>query len=203
MELAIAGVTTALVLVTGVLEAIAFAVGLSVVDVVRRSARPHDAVLGWVPELGRYADVSIHRNAKTVPGVLVYRLDDRLFFANADYVKGRIGEAIRGTETPTHAVVIDAEALTHIDTTGFKALKDLSRALERDGVSMVTARMRARVEERLVDWPAMSFRPSAATRRCARRWMPGRGLGRATGLAGGPTRRTARRTARRVSGRRR
>ena len=159
VELAIAGVTTALVLVTGVLEAIAFAVGLSVVDVVRRSARPHDAVLGWVPELGRYADVSIHRNARTVPGVLVYRLDDRLFFANADYVKGRIGEAIRGAETPTHAVVIDAEALTHIDTTGFKALKDLSRALERDGVSLVTARMRARVEERLVDLAGDEFPP--------------------------------------------
>ena len=159
VELAIAGVTTALVLVTGVLEAIAFAVGLSVVDVVRRSARPHDAVLGWVPELGRYADVSIHRNARTVPGVLVYRLDDRLFFANADYVKGRIGEAIRGAETPTHAVVIDAEALTHIDTTGLEALKDLSRALERDGVSLVTARMRTRMEERLVDLAGDEFPP--------------------------------------------
>jgi sulfate permease, SulP family len=86
VELAIAGVTAAGVLLTGVLEAIVFAVGLSIVDVVRRSARPHDAVLGWVEKLGRYADVSIHRGASVTPGVVVYRIDDRVFFANASYV---------------------------------------------------------------------------------------------------------------------
>ena len=64
VELAIAGVTTAGVIVTGVLEAIVFAVGLSIVDVVRRSARPHDAVLGWVDALGRWADVAVHRSAR-------------------------------------------------------------------------------------------------------------------------------------------
>ena len=61
VEVAIAAVTTAGVVVVGVLEAIVFAVGLSIVDVVRRSARPHDAVLGWVAGLGRWGDVSIHR----------------------------------------------------------------------------------------------------------------------------------------------
>ena len=58
------GVTTAGVVAVGVLEAILFAVGLSIVDVVRRSARPHDAVLGWVERLGRWADVSVHRVAR-------------------------------------------------------------------------------------------------------------------------------------------
>ena len=161
VELAIAGVTTGLVLVTGVLEAIAFAVGLSVIDVVRRSARPHDAVLGWVPELGRYGDLAFHRSARTVPGVVVYRLDDRLFFANADYVKGRIREAIRGAGSSTHTLVVDAEALTHIDATGLEAFRELSHALERDGVKLVTARMRARVEERLIDACGDEFPPEA------------------------------------------
>ena len=103
VELATAAVTAVLVVVTGVLEAIAFAVGLSIIDVVRRSARPHDAVLGWAPALGRYADVSVHRDAKVTPGIVVYRLDDRLFFANADYVKGRVREALRAAPARTHA----------------------------------------------------------------------------------------------------
>ena len=67
VELATAAVTAVLVVVTGVLEAIAFAVGLSIIDVVRRSARPHDAVLGWAPALGRYADVSVHRDGEGDP----------------------------------------------------------------------------------------------------------------------------------------
>jgi MFS superfamily sulfate permease-like transporter len=58
VEVAIAGVTTAGVVTVGVLEAIAFAVGLSIIDVVRRSAQPHDAVLGCVDRLGRWADAS-------------------------------------------------------------------------------------------------------------------------------------------------
>jgi sulfate permease, SulP family len=88
VEVAIAAVTTGCVVVLGVLEALAVAVGLSIIDTVRRSASPHDAVLGWVARLGRYADVSLHRTARLTPGVLVYRLDDRLFFANARYFKG-------------------------------------------------------------------------------------------------------------------
>ena len=78
VEFTIAAVTTAGVVAVGVLEAIIFAAGLSIIDVVRRSAEPHDAVLGWVERLGRWADVSVHRSARVVPGVVVYRLDDRL-----------------------------------------------------------------------------------------------------------------------------
>lgn len=58
--------------------AIGLAVALSLLDVVRRSARPHDAVLGWVPRLDRYADVSLHPSAQTIPGIVVYRVDARL-----------------------------------------------------------------------------------------------------------------------------
>jgi MFS superfamily sulfate permease-like transporter len=61
VEVAIAGVTTGCVVVFGVLEALIVAVGLSIIDTVRRSASPHDAVLGWVERLGRYGDVSSTR----------------------------------------------------------------------------------------------------------------------------------------------
>jgi MFS superfamily sulfate permease-like transporter len=141
VELAIAAVATAGVVVVGVLPAVAFAVGLSIVDVVRRSARPHDAVLGWVPRLDRYGDAAVHRTAQITPGVVVYRLDDRLFFANAGYMKARVREAVRGAATPTRAVVFDAEAITQVDIAGMEALQDLSRELAGEGITLTMARV--------------------------------------------------------------
>jgi len=149
VELAIAAITAAGVIVTGVLEAITFAVGLSILDVVRRSARPHDAVLGWVEPLGRWADVARHRGAQITPGVVVYRLDDRLFFANATYVRGRIQEALRGAPTHTTALVLDAEAITHIDSAGLQALEDLAASLDRDRIELYFARAKQPVAERI------------------------------------------------------
>jgi SulP family sulfate permease len=146
VEVAIAGVTTACVVVFGVLQALVVAVGLSIIDTVRRSARPYDAVLGWVPDLQGYRNVAIYPSAQVTPGVVVYRLDDRLFFANAGYVKGRVLEAIRAAPTETEWVVFDAEAVNHIDATGMEALIDLTRDLRRDGISLVVARLRTRMK---------------------------------------------------------
>jgi sulfate permease, SulP family len=151
VEITIAAVTTAGVVAVGVLEALVFAVGLSIVDVVRRSARPHDAVLGWVDELERYADVAVHPSARVTPGVVVYRLDDRLFFANASYVKGRVLEAVRGAPTTTHAIVFDAEAVTHVDATGLAALDDLVEALRKDGIELSVARAKTPLTARFAE----------------------------------------------------
>ena len=151
VEFTIAAVTTAGVVAVGVLEAIIFAAGLSIIDVVRRSAEPHDAVLGWVERLGRWADVSVHRSARVVPGVVVYRLDDRLFFANQSYVKARVREAIRGAPSPPHDLVLDAEGITHVDIAGLNALGDLCDELARGGVTLRVARMKTPVQERLDD----------------------------------------------------
>jgi high affinity sulfate transporter 1 len=143
VEVALAGVTTAGVLVVGVLPAIGFAVGLSIVDVARRSAKPHDAVLGWVPKLGRYADVGMHRSARVTAGVVVYRVDDRLFFANAGYVKARVNEAVRGAPTPTRWLVFDAEAVTNVDAAGLRALREMHDDLEHEGVGLLVARLKS------------------------------------------------------------
>jgi len=151
VEVAIAAVTTACVIFFGVLEALVVAVGLSMVDTVRRSASPHDAVLGWVERLGRYADVSLHPSARVTPGVVVYRLDDRLFFANARYFKGRVREAIRAAPAPVRRLVLDADAMTHVDTTGLDALLDVTKDLRRDEITLVIARLRTRMEEQLED----------------------------------------------------
>jgi len=150
VEVAIAASTTVGVVVLGVLQALIIAVALSILDVSRRSSRPHDAVLGWVERLGRYADVELHPSAQVTPGVVVYRLDDRLFFANAEYVKGRVREAIRGAhDQPVRWLVFDAEAVTHVDSTGTEALAELITGLRRDGVDLVVARLKTAAKARL------------------------------------------------------
>ena len=151
VEVAIAAVTAAGVVCVGVLEAIVFAAGLSIVDVVRRSARPHDAVLGWVERLDRWADVSVHASARVTPGVVVYRLDDRLFFANQSYFKARVREAVRGAKSETHDLVLDAEGMTHVDVAGLEALRDLAGSLARDGITLRVARLKSPVQQRLDD----------------------------------------------------
>jgi len=149
VEVAIAAVTTVCVVFFGVLEALVVAVGLSMVDTVRRSAKPHDAVLGWVERLGRYADVSLHPSARVTPGVVVYRLDDRLFFANARYFKGRVREAIRAAPDPVHELVLDADAMTHADATGLDALLDVAKELQRNEITLAIARLRTRMQTQL------------------------------------------------------
>jgi sulfate permease, SulP family len=134
-EVWIAAITMAGVIAVGVLEAL-------IIDVVRRSAAPHDAVLGWVQRLGRYADVRLHPSARVTPGVLVYRLDDRLFFANAQYVRGRVHEAVDGSPTQVRWFVFDLEALTHIDATGAAALTELVEELRTEGITFAVARIK-------------------------------------------------------------
>ena len=148
-DVVIAAAACAGVVLVGVLEGIVVAVVLSIVDVVRRSARPHDAVLGWVPRMGRFADVSLHRSAILPPGVVVYRLDDRLFFANATDVQGRVREAIAAAATPVQWFVFDAEGLVGVDSSGTEALLSIVDELEREGISFSVARVKAPVRELL------------------------------------------------------
>jgi MFS superfamily sulfate permease-like transporter len=99
--------------------------------------------------------------------VLVYRLDDRLFFANAGYVKGRIREALHGAPTPVRWLVFDAEALSHVDATGVDALTSPVASLREDQITFVFARLKApcaRPSARPASWTwsawGMSIPPS-------------------------------------------
>jgi sulfate permease, SulP family len=81
--------------------------------------------------------------------VLVYRLDDRLFFANAGYVKGRVREAIHGAPTPVDWFVFDAEALAHVDATGVDTLTELIRSLQQQQITFVFARLKGPMRQDL------------------------------------------------------
>jgi SulP family sulfate permease len=142
-QVIIAAVTTVGVITVGVLNALIVAVVLSIVDVVARTQKPHDAVLGWVERLGRYADASTHPSAQITPGVIVYRLDERLIFTSASYVKARIQEAINGATTQARFLVFDAESVDGIDASGVEMLEELHAALSRSDITLVVARLKA------------------------------------------------------------
>jgi high affinity sulfate transporter 1 len=148
-ELVVAVITVVGMLTIGLLGSLVLAVLLSILDVVRRSAQPRDAVLGWSQGTGRFVDVERHPDALVIPGLVVYRLDDRLFFANSRYFRGRVRDAIRGAPYPVTALVFDAESVTDLDTSGAQALADLIAELRGEGITFVLARSRAAFEAQL------------------------------------------------------
>jgi high affinity sulfate transporter 1 len=148
-ELLIAAIVVLGMLTVGLLASLVLAVLLSIIDVVRRSAQPRDAVLGWSAEDRRFVDVQRRPRARIVPGVVVYRLDDRLFFANSRYFRTRVREAIRAAPYDVTAFVFDAESVTSIDASSAAILRDLVEGLHADGIRFVLARPRVAVEEQI------------------------------------------------------
>ena len=140
-ELVLALVALVGVLAVGILYGVLVAVAVSVADMLRRVARPHDAVLGRTPDLAGMHDVDDYPQAELIPGLLVYRYDSPLFFANAADFKHR---AMRAADsTPDLAwFVLNAEANTEVDITGLDALEDLRATLADRGVVVALARVK-------------------------------------------------------------
>ncbi len=141
-EVLIALVTAVLVLTVGVLQALFIAVFLSMADVVRRVAHPHDAVQGYVPSIDRFGNVESHPDAEVLPGIVIYRLDDRILFANAQHVNSRIWSAISAAPDPVRWLVFDVAGVPDTDSAAQAALLDLKRGLDGAGIGLVFATMR-------------------------------------------------------------
>lgn len=137
------------VVLFGVLPGIGIAVGLSLLDFIRHAWRPHDAVLGRVPNYKGYHDIERHPDALQVPGLLLYRWDAPLFFANADLFRTRARAVVRGVEPPVRWLVISAEPVTDVDTTAADALDELITDLARAGIELHFAEMKGHVKDRL------------------------------------------------------
>jgi MFS superfamily sulfate permease-like transporter len=133
----------------GVLVGILVAIVLSLADFVRRAWRPYDAVLGREDELKGYHDLERHPNAHQVPGLLLYRFDAPLFFANADYFRRRISDLVATTTPPIRWVVVAAEPITDVDTTAADALLELLGELQHQEVVLAFAEMKGLVKDRL------------------------------------------------------
>ncbi len=128
------------VLSIGVLAGILVAVLLALVIVISKISRPHDAVLGSVEGIDGYQDIEEYANSETRPGLIVYRFDAPLFFANADYFLTQVQELIDAAEPPIKWLLIDAEAIADIDVTAAEALSKLQSELEGKGVVLAIAR---------------------------------------------------------------
>ncbi len=151
VEVGIAGITALFVIVIGVLPAIAAAVALSIIDVVRRTATPNDAVLGYSAAENRYADLGTHPDAGVTPGVVVYRIQERLFFANAHFFKRRVWAAVDGAPRPVHHLVLDAAAIGGVDASAVVAVREVYEGLRSRNITFEIARSTDELREQLED----------------------------------------------------
>lgn len=137
------------VVVLGVLWGVLVAIGLSVGNFVRRAWRPHDAVLGRARGVKGYHDITRHPRAQQVPGLLLFRFDAPLWFANAEVFRSRVLELVEEADPPVRRVVVAAEPITDVDTTAAEVLGALLEDLRARGVVLAFAELKDPVADRL------------------------------------------------------
>ena len=133
----------------GVIQGIFISVGLALLAFIWRAWRPYDAVLGRVDGMKGYHDISRHPEARRVPGLVLFRWDAPLFFANAEIFHEHVLRAVANASTPTKWVVVAAEPVTDVDVTAADALADLDRELHEAGMDLCFAEMKGPVKDRL------------------------------------------------------
>jgi sulfate permease, SulP family len=143
VEALLAVVTMLGVLLLGILQGILIAVALALVDLIRRAAHPHDAVLGEREGVPGWHDVEGHAHAQTVPGLIVYRVDAPLFFANARFLREQVRRLVAESRHPVRWFVLDASAVFDLDVTAAESLEKVHRELEEEGIEFVVAQARA------------------------------------------------------------
>ncbi|MER6112326.1 SulP family inorganic anion transporter [Streptomyces hirsutus] len=132
----------------GVLEGIAIAVALSVLNVFRRAWWPYNTVLGRVPGLEGYHDVRSYPHAGQLPGLVIYRFDAPLFFANAKAFRDEIRRLADADPRPGW-IVIAAEPMTDVDTTAADVLEELDEHLNAQDVHLVFAELKDPVRRKI------------------------------------------------------
>lgn len=132
----------------GVLPGIAIAVGLSVLNVFRRAWWPYDTVLGRVRGLEGYHDIRSYPQAEQLPGLVIYRFDAPLFFANAKTFRDEIRRLAAADPRPSW-IVVAAEPMTDVDTTAADVLEELDEALNEEDVHLVFAELKDPVRQKI------------------------------------------------------
>lgn len=141
-DYALAVFTTLGVLATDLLTGVAIAVGLSVIELFARIASPYDAVMGKVPDLPGLHDITDWPGATTIPGLVLYRYDAPIFFANVNNFKRRALAAIEAETEPVEWFVLNAEAIAEIDITAADMLNELYDELAARGITFAMARVK-------------------------------------------------------------
>ena len=135
------------VAVLGVLWGVGIAIALSLLNFIRRAWRPHDAVLGRVDDLKGYHDIERYPEARRIPGLVLYRFDAPLFFANADYFRERVRAVARSGDAAW--IVVAAEPITDIDATAGETLRGLKDELNAADIELAFAELKDPVRDRL------------------------------------------------------
>jgi len=136
------------VVLLGVLPGIAIAVALSILNVFRRAWWPYDTQLGRVEGLAGYHDVHSYPQAEHLPGLVIYRFDGPLFFANATTFRDEVRRMAKADPPPTW-ILIAAEPMTDVDTTASDVLEELDEALNDQGISLVFAELKDPVRRKI------------------------------------------------------
>jgi high affinity sulfate transporter 1 len=139
----------ACVAVLGAIDGIALAIVIAVIEFLWDGWRPHFAVLGRVDRVKGYHDIKRYPQARLVPGLVLFRWDAPLFFANAELFNERVLDAVAGSPTPVRRLVVAAEPVTSVDVTAADALAELADKLSDAGIELCFAEMKDPVKDKL------------------------------------------------------
>jgi high affinity sulfate transporter 1 len=137
------------VAVFGVIPGIGIAIVIAVIEFLWDGWRPHFAVLGRVDGVRGYHDITRYPEARRIPGLVLFRWDAPLFFANAELFHQRILDAIAESPTPVRRMIVTAEPVTSIDVTSADMLAELEHSLTESGVELRFAEVKDPVKDKL------------------------------------------------------
>jgi high affinity sulfate transporter 1 len=137
------------VAVFGAIPGIAIAIVIAVIEFLWDGWRPHSAVLGRVERVKGYHDIARYPKARLVPGLVLFRWDAPLFFANAELFHERVLDAVAKSPTPVRWVVIAAEPVTSVDVTAADAVSELDETLHAASIELCFAEMKDPVKDKL------------------------------------------------------
>src|SRR6187431_1352460 len=133
----------------GVIEGIGIAILIAVLEFLWDGWRPHYAVLGRVSGVRGYHDIKRYPEARIIPGLVLFRWDAPLFFANAELFHQRLLDAVAQSPTPVKRIIVTAEPVTSIDVTSADMLAELEQSLRESGVEIRFAEMKDPVKDKL------------------------------------------------------
>ena len=137
------------VAVLGVIPGIGLAIVIGIIEFLWDGWRPHSAVLGRAYGVKGYHDITRYPHARRVPGLVLFRWDAPLFFANAELFKERILDAAAQSPTPVAWLVVAAEPVTSVDVTAGDMIAELNEALHRRGIKFCFAELKDPVKDKL------------------------------------------------------
>lgn len=137
------------VAVLGTIPGIALAIVIAVIEFLWDGWRPHSAVLGRVERVKGYHDIVRYPEAHLIPGLVLFRWDAPLFFANAELFHQRVLDAVESSPTPARWLVVAAEPVTSVDVTAADAICELDDTLHAAGIDLCFAEMTDPVKDKL------------------------------------------------------